>query len=112
MALSFQKSIALYRRAKRNPQFKEIGAHALGLNYALITFAVTGLFVHAAYTALLPVLAGLTVSLLRTTEPLLARQAPLATPLVRAPSRARGYLPSVSRLARAVTTRSVSVPEK
>ena len=75
VVLSFQKTIALYRRAKQNPRFKEIGAHALALNYALITFVVTGLLVHAAYTALLPVLAGLTVSLLRTTGPLVAGQA-------------------------------------
>jgi hypothetical protein len=48
----------------------------LGLNYSLIAFVVTGMFLHAAYTALLPVLAGLTVSLVRTAEPLLPRKAP------------------------------------
>ncbi len=79
VALSLKKTYSLYRRTKPYPQFKEIGAHALGLNYSLIAFLVTGMFLHAAYTALLPVLAGLTVSLLRTAEPLLP-QKPLVKP--------------------------------
>ena len=72
LVLSFRKSYALYRRTKSNPDWKEISTHALALNYSLIAFFVTGLFVHAAYTSLLPVLSGLTVSLMRTAEPLLA----------------------------------------
>jgi O-antigen ligase len=72
LLLSLKKSYSLYRRTKANPEWKEISTHALALNYSLIAFFVTGIFVHSAYTALLPVLAGLTVSLVRTAEPLLA----------------------------------------
>ena len=97
VALSLQKSIALYRRAKQSPRFKEIGTYALALNYALITFVVTGLFVHAAYTALLPVLAGLTVSLVRTAEPLLTRP---AAPAAQPPAWTGGCRSAVSRLVR------------
>jgi O-antigen ligase len=77
VALSLKKTYSLYRRTKPYAELKEIGAHALGLNYSLIAFVVTGMFLHAAYTALLPVLAGLTVSLLRTAEPLLPQKAPV-----------------------------------
>jgi O-antigen ligase len=98
VALSFQKTIALYRRTKQYPQLKQIGTHALALNYSLIAFVVTGLFVHAAYTALLPVLAGLTVSLLRASEPLLARIAPSAAPVQ--PARTHGYASPRPRFAR------------
>lgn len=72
LLLSLKKSYALYRRTKAHPEWNEISTHALALNYSLIAFFVTGIFVHAAYTALLPVLSGLTVSLVRTAEPLLA----------------------------------------
>jgi O-antigen ligase len=76
----FKGTYSLYRRTKNQPQFKQISDHALALNYSLIVFVVTGLFVHAAYTALLPVLAGLAASLLRTTENLVpaAPQRPVA----------------------------------
>jgi hypothetical protein len=70
--LSLKKSYSLYRRTKDHPEWKEIGTQALALNYSLIAFLVTGVFVHSAYTALLPVLSGLTVSLVRAAEPLLA----------------------------------------
>jgi hypothetical protein len=100
VALSFRKTMGLYRRTKQNPQFKEIGAHALALNYALITFVVTGLFVHAAYTSLLPVLAGLTVSLVRGAEPLLSKQAQLRAPASPPPAWTRGYRSAASRLLR------------
>jgi O-antigen ligase len=96
VVLSFRKTYSLYRRTKPYPEFKEIGAHALGLNYSLIAFTVTGMFVHAAYTALLPVLAGLAVSLLRTAEPLLP-QKPQAPKTVIAGRRTQR--PSTPRLA-------------
>lgn len=72
VVLSFKRSYALYRRTRANPALQAIGNNALALNYSLLAFVVTGMFVHAAYTSLLPVLAGLTVSLARTAEPLVA----------------------------------------
>jgi O-antigen ligase len=74
LVLSWKKSYALYRRTRDNPQLKDLGIQALALNYSLIAFFGTGLFVHAAYSALLPVLSGLTVALVRTTDPLFASQ--------------------------------------
>ena len=88
--LALRKTDVLYRRTESHPELEEIGCHALGLNYSLIAFVVTGMFVHAAYTALLPVLAGLTVSLLRIAEPLLAKAPPLPAPhFLVAPGRRR-----------------------
>jgi hypothetical protein len=72
VALSFQKTYRLYRRTKDSPELKDISMQALGLNYSLMAYIVTGLFIHAAYNSLLPILAGLTVSLARTAEPVLA----------------------------------------
>jgi O-antigen ligase len=81
--LSLKKSYSLYRRTKYRPDLQEINTQALAVNYSLIAFLVTGIFVHAAYTSLLPVLSGLVVSLVRTAEPLVAQapQAAVATPL-------------------------------
>jgi O-antigen ligase len=79
VVLSMKKTHRIYRRSKDSPAWKEIGIHALALNYSLVAFIVTGVFIHAAYTALLPVLAGLTISLVRTAEPLLL-QAPDSGP--------------------------------
>jgi len=75
VVLSFKRSYSLYRRTKNHPEWKEISTHALALHYSLIAFIVTGVFIHAAYTALLPVLAGMTISMARTAEPLLAGNA-------------------------------------
>ncbi|PWT99263.1 MAG: hypothetical protein C5B51_27570 [Terriglobia bacterium] len=80
VGISFKRSYALHRRARSRPEWREISIHALALNYSLIVFIITGFFVHAAYTALLPVLAGLTVSLVRTADPLLAQQEPEDAP--------------------------------
>jgi hypothetical protein len=83
VAVSLKKTYSLYCRTKEVAELKEIGAQALGLNYSLIAFVITGMFVHAAYTALLPVLAGLTVSLVRTAEPLLPTKAPVMPTVIR-----------------------------
>jgi hypothetical protein len=101
VALSLKKTYSLYRQTKQYPQLQEIGSHALGLNYSLIAFVLTGMFVNAAYTALLPVLAGLAVSLARTSAPLLARVTSPTVPQKPAPVRMNHYLPSTPRLARA-----------
>lgn len=100
VVLSLRKTYSLYRRTKPYPALKEICSHALGLNYSLIAFVVTGMFLHAAYTALLPVLAGLTVSLLRTAEPLLAQKPPGPAMRTVIP-RQRAYRPSAPRVSAA-----------
>jgi O-antigen ligase len=71
---SGMQSFRLYRRTKNDPALKEINCHALALSYSLIAFVVTGRFIHAAYTALLPVLAGLTISLARAAQPMLQKE--------------------------------------
>jgi len=79
VVLALKRSYSLYRRTRHRPELEEINTQALALNYSLIAFVLTGCFVHAAYTSLLPVLAGLSISLMRTAEPALA-QAPQPTP--------------------------------
>jgi O-antigen ligase len=92
---SWMQSLRLYRRTKNVPGLKEINCHALALSYSLIAFVVTALFIHAAYTALLPVLAGLTISLVRTAQPMLQKNTvrPEVITLHRAPIRRPGPLP-------------------
>lgn len=70
--LSLKSANALYRATKDHPQLIEISAQAEALFLSLICLAITDLFIHLAYTMLLPVLAGMTVSLVNTTRPLLA----------------------------------------
>jgi O-antigen ligase len=70
VVFSLKESYSLYRRSRDIPQLNELSSHALALNYSLIVFVLTSMFVHSAYTALLPVLAGLTVSLARVAQPL------------------------------------------
>jgi O-antigen ligase len=96
---SWMQSLRLYRRTKNNPALKEINCHALALSYSLIAFVVSGLFIHAAYTALLPLLAGLTISLMRTAQPMLKRAAPVRPEVItlrRAAIRRAGSLPNAN----------------
>jgi O-antigen ligase len=95
---AFKKSYSLYRQTKDHPQFKEISTHALALNYALIAFIATGMFLNGAYTSLLPILAGLTVSLMRTAAPLLAAMphAQPVAPVFAPPARRRSTPPRLS----------------
>jgi O-antigen ligase len=73
VVLSLKKTYALCRQTQHRPEFKQICTHALALNYSLLAFLFTGMFVHAAYSSLLPVLSGLTISLLRSANVLLAQ---------------------------------------
>jgi O-antigen ligase len=95
---SFKKSYSLYRQTKDRPELKEISTHALALNYALIAFIATGMFLNGAYTSLLPILAGLTVSLMRTAAPMLSamRDAPPLAPNFAWPARYRARAPRLS----------------
>ena len=78
LIFAFKYSYSLYRQTKLTPQWKEINTYALALNYSLIVFAVSGFFIHAAYSFYLPALSGLALALKRCAAPLLEREtAPL-----------------------------------
>ena len=70
LCLKYTNSI--YKVTKDHPQLSEISAQAEALFLSLVCLAITDMFIHAAYTMLLPVMAGLTVALVNTTRPLLA----------------------------------------
>ena len=71
-ALSLKATNSLYRATKDHPELAEIAVQAEALFLALVCLAITDLFIHAAYTMILPVFAGMTVSLMNTTRPILA----------------------------------------
>ena len=73
LLLSLKKTHGLYTSTKDRPDLKDISAQAEALFLSLLCLAITDIFIHTAYTMLLPVLAGMTVALDLTTCPLLAR---------------------------------------
>jgi O-antigen ligase len=76
LILSLKKAHALYTATKDRPELKEICTQAEALFLSLLCLAITDMFIHAAYTMLLPVLAGMTIALEYTTRPLLAQARP------------------------------------
>ena len=82
--LSFKTTRALYTATKGEPELRGIATQAEALFFSLICLATTDIFIHVAYTMLLPVLAGLAISLEYTARPLIAEvqrrkaEAPLA----------------------------------
>lgn len=62
----------LYRTARRFPELQHVSNIALYLNFSIVSFAVTALFSPVGYTSLFTVLAGLTIALVRVSEPQLA----------------------------------------
>ena len=70
--LSMKSTHAIYRATRDHPELKSISTQAEALFLALLCLAITDLSIHAAYTMLLPVLAGMTIALEHTTRPLLA----------------------------------------
>ena len=70
--LSLKKTHSLYKATKDHLELREISTQAEALFLSLICLAVTDMFIHVPYTMLLPVLAGMTLSLEYTTRPLLA----------------------------------------
>ena len=69
---SLKKTHALFAATKDQLELREVSTQAEGLFLSLLCLGITDLFIHAAYTMLLPVLAGMTISLEHTTRPLLA----------------------------------------
>jgi O-antigen ligase len=87
--LTLKTTHSLYKRTKDHFELREISTQAEALFLSVICLAITDLSIHAAYTMLLPVLAGMTISLEYTTRPILAeiqrRKAavPMPAPAVR-----------------------------
>jgi len=69
--LSMKTTHSIYRATRDHPELKAIATQAEALFLSLLCLAITDLSIHAAYTMLLPVLAGMTIALEYTTRPLL-----------------------------------------
>ena len=69
---TFGTLLRIGRTTKHNPNLESIGNMSFCLFMSLAAFAACGLFSTNAYTAQLPLLAGLTVALDRITKPILA----------------------------------------
>ena len=104
--LALKNSHSLYRATRDHPALQPISTQAEALFLSLICLTITDLSIHAAYTMLLPVLAGLTISLEFTARPLIeeARRSQAVVPApvhpvrrvfpTRAPSSGPAALPS------------------
>jgi len=83
--LSMKTTHSLYQATKGEAELKAVAIQAEALFFSLICLATTDIFIHVAYTMLLPVLAGLAISLEYTSRPLIAeiqrRKAELPLPL-------------------------------
>lgn len=80
MAIVFalKRTAQIYRKTRGDPRLEDIGNVALGLNYALIVFAVTITFDFIAYTSMLSVFAGLSAALAATYDAEIARRTAIA----------------------------------
>ena len=93
--IAFRKTERIYKQTRGDPELADIANLALGLNYALLVYAVTVLFDYIAYTSMLPVFAGLVTALGSTVEAEIARRKappapPAAAPVSAAPP-SRGF---------------------
>ena len=86
----------LYQKTRGDPRTADIGAVALGLHYAMIVYAVTIFFDHIAYTAMLPLFAGLAVALFRTSAVEIERRMAMPAPQTITAPVFRTYSPSGS----------------
>jgi O-antigen ligase len=71
--LSLKATHSLYTRTKDHLELREISTQAEALFLSSICLAITDISIHAAYTMLLPVLAGMTISLVQVSKPLIAK---------------------------------------
>jgi O-antigen ligase len=74
LVFALRKTSRIHRKTREDPRLSDIANLALGLNYALIVFAVTVLFDHIAYTSMLPVFGGLAAALGTTVDAEIARR--------------------------------------
>jgi len=93
---SLRTSSRIYRRTRGDPNLSDIAHLALGLNYAMIVYAVTVTFDYIAYTSMLPVFAGLITALASTVDAEIARRtaAPVEPQATITP--VRGLRPAIS----------------
>jgi len=73
LSMSLKLTQSLYHATKDLPELREISTQAETLFLSLVCLAITDVFIHAAYTMLLPVLAGMSLSLEYTTRSVIAR---------------------------------------
>jgi len=98
---ALRKTSRIYRRTRGDPRLADIASIAVGLNYALVVYAVTVLFDYIAYTSMLSVFAGLAAALSGTVEAEIARRtadAPAAQPAAGLSNRGlvRGFRPAMA----------------
>jgi O-antigen ligase len=89
LLLCLKKTHSLYTATRDQLDLRDISTQAEALFLALVCLAITDVSIHAAYTMLLAVLAGMTIALDHTARPLLAAierrktEAPSPAPTVR-----------------------------
>lgn len=66
IVMALKGSYSVEKQTRGDSRLDDIASVALGLQYCMIIYAVTVFFDHIAYTIMLPVFAGLAVSLVRT----------------------------------------------
>jgi len=71
--LSFRTNLRLFRHSRNNPALKDVTSLSFCLLMGILVYSVSTFFFHIAYGGALPALAGFTVALQMSAEPLLAR---------------------------------------
>ena len=68
MFFALRDTYQVYKQCRGEPRLNALANTAIGLNYAVIVFAVTIFFDHIAYTVMLPVFGAFAAALLRTAQ--------------------------------------------
>ena len=90
--IALKSPYSIYKKTRGDPRLQDMGNMALGLHYCMIIYAVTVFFDYIAYTAMLPVLAGLAAALARTAEVEIDRIKAIPLPVTMSPSAFHSYL--------------------
>jgi len=78
--LSFKSNLRLFRQSRHNPALRDVAALSFCLMAGILVYAVSTFFFHIAYGGGLPSLAGFSLALRLSAEPLLARPAAIRAP--------------------------------
>jgi len=92
IVLAIKGPYSVYKRTRGDPRLADMGNMALGLHYCMIIYAVTVMFDYIAYSAMLPVFAGLAAALLRTADAEIQRVQAVPLPVMMSPSMFHNYL--------------------
>ncbi|MEO8372458.1 MAG: O-antigen ligase family protein [Candidatus Solibacter sp.] len=90
--LSLTGPLQVYRKTRGDPRLEQMGTIAMGLYYTMLIYAVTVLFEHIAYTAMLPIFGGFVAALVRVADAEIERIKAVPLPPTMSTAMFRSYL--------------------